>query len=261
MKKSLIYTSILALALFITTMPVSAALPIINTPSAKMPLPVIDPAALPAIPELTLNDDWINKLKPIPLPDIKIPPELLKGPTISNIQMSADNSLLLVSWTTNSKATSKVEYGESSTYTKSLEDKNLVNEHSMVIPANPGSIHLQILSKDSLNRESSSGDIVVLVPNTPVAQEDATTSSPAEPTTEPSVTTTQELPDHQEDIIATSTEKVILDTNEMGQPKLAANQEDDQGLSITETILGGVALLLAGILIGVLVNRSKKSKE
>ena len=244
--------------------PVKAALPIINLPSAK--IPVIDPAVIPSIPDVTIDESWIGNLKPIPLPEITIPPILLKGPTISDIQMSTDNNLLLVSWKTNTKSTSKIEYGESSNYSKSLEDKNLVTDHSMIIPADPGTLHIQIHSTDASNRESSSGDIIVLVPNNPepnTQEPEATTSTEDTNTIEEDTeaTETVELPDHQEEVIATSTEKVILNNNDMGQPQLSANQEESQGLSITETILGGLALLLAGILIGVLVNRTKKSKE
>ncbi len=205
--------------------------------------PILEPIADP---------DLIIPYVPIKIPDLVIPPELLKGPSITDIKMATNDNSALIEWKTNRPATSKVEYGLTSTYSKSLEDKELVTEHAMAIPASAGELHIRISSNDSLSRHSESQDITVLIPKAqePVVLSDdnaTTTSDIAENLETDSDATTTTQNDAKTDI------KPILEINGVDAPK-----KQETGLSATNAILGGLALLLAGVLIGVLVKTSKK---
>lgn len=206
--------------------------------------PVLEPITEPQV---------VIPYVPIEIPDIVIPPELLKGPTISDIKIASNDNSVLIEWSTSRTATSKVEYGPTSNYKKSLEDKELKTEHAMAIPASVGEIHIRISSNDSLNRHSETQDLTILIPE-PAAptlvDEDTTTSTANEENTgsvEIATTTQQNNNDTKTDI------KPLLEINGVDAPK-----KEDGGLSATNAILGGLALLLAGVLIGVLVKTSKK---
>ncbi|MDF1496697.1 MAG: hypothetical protein P1P90_01405 [Patescibacteria group bacterium] len=205
--------------------------------------PVLEPIAEPEI---------VIPYVPIKVPDLVIPPELLQGPSITDITMATNDNSALVEWKTNKPATSKVEYGLTSTYTKSLEDKELKTEHAMAIPANEGELHIRISSNDSLNRHSETQDITVIIPEAqePTVNEDQTETitddaNDAIIAEETAATTIQD--DGTTDI------KPILEINGVEAPK-----KQEGGLTATNAILGGLALLLAGVLIGVLVKTSKK---
>ncbi len=212
---------------------------------------VFDPILIaPDEPEIDLGN-----LKPIPLNPIVIPPEFFKGPAISNVQVSSDGKIIQVTWNTDKTATSKVSYGTTQTYDKALEDLNLKNNHAFVFPVTAGTWHLQVSSKDSLKRETQTSDILVVVAqaqNYEVPSEEEATDA-TEPADEVLV----------EDLTATPP-VVALDTSNpaaSGLPMPAEN-EAKPVLTTMEIIFGGLALLLAGALIGILINRTKpKAKQ
>jgi hypothetical protein len=212
---------------------------VIFDPSIK---PILDPIADPQI---------IVPYIPLPMPDIEIPPSLLLGPTITDIKMATNVNSALIEWTTNRPATSKIEYGTSATYQKSLEDKGLVTDHALAIPANTGELHIRISSDDSLGRHSESKDILVLIPETPEPTlfDEATSTDATNETDEPVKIEIINSTDTSD----SDTKKPILEVN-----GIEPTEKESGNLSATNAILGGVALLLAGVLIGVLVKTRKK---
>jgi hypothetical protein len=207
--------------------------------------PILEPIADP-----TITIPYV----PLPLPDIEIPPNLLLGPSITDIKMATNDNSALIEWTTNKPATSKIEYGASASYSKSLEDKGLVTEHAMAIPAKPGELHIRISSDDSLNRHSETEDILVLIPQAPEPSlMDESTSA-----------TNTDIDNLDMDVINVTEEEDAAMKNEADRkPLLEVNgvespEKKDGNLSVTNAILGGLALLLAGVLIGVLVKTGKK---
>lgn len=203
---------------------------------------VFDPILItPDEPEIDLGN-----LKPIPLEPIVIPPEFFKGPEISNVQVSSDGQIIQVTWSTNKLATSKVTYGTSQNYDKALEDLNLKTNHAMIFPVTPGTWHLQVSSKDSLKKETLTSDILVVVTQAP----------------------NNEIPTQTE--TATASDSILEDTAEiqplltndaLDQPTaglpLSAETEAKPILTTMEIIFGGLALLLSGALIGILLNHGK----
>lgn len=216
----------------------------------------IDPSLLPDLSTATtsggpvqIDPDKLGLLKPLPLGDIVIPPELLKGPQISAIALSTDGKLLQVSWTTDKSATSKVEYGSNDTYGKLLEDKTKATQHSLLIPVAPGELHLRISSSDALGKTSQSEDIAVTVPDmTTVAPETATTTDAAVTTTE------EEKTEVKEEDTAKPEDKPSVKV----EPPMVQVQTGPS----TMTLVGGaVALIIIGVLVGALIGRGKKTSE
>jgi hypothetical protein len=216
----------------------------------------IDPSLLPDLSTATtssgpaqIDPGKLELLKPLPLGDIIIPPELLKGPQISDIALSTDGKILQVNWTTDKLATSKVEYGTSDAYGKSLEDKTKVTQHSLLIPAAPGELHLRISSGDALGKTSQSEDIAVTIPDTTTVEPETTT------TTNAAVTTT-------EDEKTEAKEEGADKPEETPSVKVEPPMVQVQTGPSTMTLVGGaVLLLIIGLLAGALLSRGKKQSE
>lgn len=213
---------------------------------------VFDPILIPDEPEIDLGN-----LKPIPLEPIVIPPEFFKGPEISNVQVSSDGEIIQVTWNTNKAATSKVAYGTTQNYDKALEDLNLKTSHAFVFPVTAGTWHLQVSSQDSLKRETQTSDFLVVVAQT------QDNKAPTE--TEEGATDTKDPADESPGEILTNTPPVAApETSNQTATELPlpAETEAKPVMTTMEIIFGGLALLLAGALIGILVNRAKpKAKQ
>ena len=213
----------------------------IKTPKID-PQVVFDPILIsPEEPEIDLGN-----LKPVPLEPIVIPPEFFKGPEISNVQVSSDGQIIQVTWSTSKPGTSKVVYGTSQNYDKALEDLNLKTNHAMIFPVTPGTWHLQVSSKDSLKKETLTSDILVAVAQAP------TNEMPAKP--EPAAASDTALEDTAEAPPMLTNQPPEQAENNLPLP---AETEAKPVLTTMEIIFGGLALLLAGALIGILINRGK----
>jgi hypothetical protein len=231
--------------------------PIIQIEPIKYPIGgvemVIDPILLPDLSPATssgpiqIDPNLLGKLKPLPLGEIVIPPELLKGPQITDIALSTDGKLLQVTWTTDKAATSKVEYGTTGSYGKLLEDKTQVTQHSLLIPTAPGELHLKISSTDAMGKTSASEDIVVTVPDMDLSAEQTSAETTS---TEEAATGTQDEPKET----AQPEEKPPVAT----EPPTIQVQT---GPSTMTMVGGAVALLILGVLVGALVARGKKPSE
>jgi len=241
-------------------------LPIFSANALMPPKPIepIDNTKVIFAPEIKpilepiIEPETIVPYIPIKIPDLVIPPELLQGPSITDINVAANDNSALIEWKTSRPATSKVEYGLTSSYTKTLEDKELVSDHAMAIPAATGELHIRISSNDSLNRHSETQDITVIIPKPVTPPEtDESTDVVADADSATDVVATEDetgLTDDQNTADASGI-KPILEINGVEAPS-----EPQGGLSATNAILGGLALLLAGVLIGVLVKTGSKKE-
>ncbi len=99
---------------------------------------------------------------PTPSPQTKPPIVEIAAPTISSIRVSEiTESSVVISWVTNEKATSQVEYGTTTTYGISTEiDAELRTEHRMRLNAlNPNTLyHFKVSSKNASGKAESSTD-------------------------------------------------------------------------------------------------------
>jgi len=234
--------------------------PVIQTEPIKTPVNgidvTIDPSLLPDLSTATtsggpvkIDPDKLGLLKPLPLGEITIPPELLKGPQISAITLATDGKLLQVAWTTDKSATSKVEYGVDDAYGKLLEDKTKVTQHSLLIPAAPGEIHLRISSSDALGKTSQSEDIAVTIPDTTALA----TGTPT--TTEESATATTA---EKQEAAQNTTPKPEDKPSVKVEPPMVQVQT---GPSTMTMVGGAAALLIIGLLAGALISRGKKKAD
>jgi hypothetical protein len=122
----------------------------------------------------------------------------------------------------------------------------------MAVPAAPGELHIRISSNDSLNRHSETQDIIVLIPE-PATQIQTDGGAATTTDTESETLTTEEDAIAVQDDDEQNNVKPILEINGVEAP-----EKQSGGLSATNAILGGLALLLAGVLVGVLVKTGKK---
>jgi len=220
--------------------------PIVN-PIIKPNL-VIDPILIPSLSTTsdsgatTIDPDLLKNLKPIPLPSITIPPELIKGPRILDTQFSTDGNLLKINWTTDKEATSKVEYGTTDAYGKTLEDTTLTTDHQMVIPAAPGTMHLKLSSSNSLKQTTESDDIALAIPEaTPEAMDE-----PAAAITEDENTSKPEL--YADPVVTPAPTDQVTETTSIG-------------ITTTNAVLGGAIILLIGLIVGFAVRGKKKQHD
>lgn len=221
---------------------------------------IFDPALKPIFP-IEENNPVIPPYKPLPIPEVKIPPELFQGPTISDVVLAVNTDSLLVEWKTNKPATSKLDYGNTSTYTKSLEDKELVTKHAMAIPVSVGQVNIRISSEDALGKKTETENIIIMIPdnsteediNEPIKEDADSKIKDDDVKNEPEAI--KDDIDIQKSQNNTETVQPILKINDTELPA-----EKENTLTATNAILGGIAILLAGILIGVLVNNSKSNK-
>lgn len=238
--------------------PASALLPPNGVSASKI---IFDPSIVPKVDlpvtntKQIIDPDWIITLKPIALPDFQIPPELLNGPQISDIKMASDGERLLVEWLTDIPATGKIEYGETENYTKSLEDKEPSTDHGMVIPSEPGLLHVKISSVDAKGRQSQSPDILVTIPRLEEPRSESATTTQDEP----AVKTSE--PDMIGETAADKNPNTLADDASNKIESAEQNPPASSNVTITNMILGGAALILAGILIGVLIKTRKPSNE
>jgi len=217
--------------------PIKTITPILQSGLAIDPsiLPLLTPTSSSGGP-VQIDPSKLQNLKPLPITPITIPPALLKGPVISDIGLASDGKMLQVNWTTDKPGTSRLDYGTSTAYGMSLEDKTLATAHSVIVAVAPGGLHLKISSTDSLKRVSTSEDITLTVPE-PTQEEAAATS------TEQATTTAPEQPP-----VVTPAPPVAP------APATPAPQTTD--LTNTYLIFGGVVLMLL-IIIVLLVMRKK----
>lgn len=257
MKKALFLLA--ALALLCPAAPAAAALP--SPGDLVNPGQKIDPD-FEAIGEAASGEDDTSTeliidpimaypFQPIKTPEIIIPPELLLGPKITDIEFAANAQGLRVTWETDDEATTKIEYGATKNYTKVEEDKELVTNHEIMIPADEGTIHVRISSSDEMGRESQSEDITVMVPE------------PAPPIPAPTSTPDQDITGEEPDDIGILDDEDDQDFSKDKEPILQVNgvespKQSSGGLTATNALLGGLALLLAGALIGVLIKTRKQ---
>lgn len=252
--------ALLALVAF----PTYAALP---SPSDMLEdsMQKIDPdyeAISDAFKDPELIDVKPTPYKPLPEIDVVIPPALLLGPKISDIRMAVNENSLLIEWKTNISATSKIEYGSTSNYTKSLEDTEMATNHAMAIPAEPGTLHLRISSADSAGRVSKSQDITVAIPE---MEETDTANASDTPTSSEAVTSDGDSDQSGQAAVDEPAENSLGNEEEI-EPLLEiqgvdAPEDNQSSLSFTNVFLGGLALLLAGVLIGVLFRNAKKEEK
>jgi hypothetical protein len=231
--------------------------PVIQIEPIKYPIGgiemVIDPILLPDLSPATssgpiqIDPGILGKLKPLPLGEFVIPPELLKGPQISDIALSTDGKLLQITWTTNKVATSKVEYGTTVSYGKLLEDKTQVTQHSLLVPTAPGELHLKISSADAAGKVSASEDIAVTIPEMQPSDEQTATESTS---TEETAVIAQDEPTE-----AAKPQDTLLVTAE---PPTVQVQTGPSNMTL---VGGALALLIIGVLVGALVSRGKKPSE
>ncbi|MDQ7815227.1 MAG: hypothetical protein RDU25_05510 [Patescibacteria group bacterium] len=233
----------------VTITPDLAADPIIKpyTP----PKYVIDPSLLPSLTTSsdsgvqTIDPDLLKNLKPIPLPSITIPPELIKGPQISDIEFATDGTLLKISWTTDKTATSKVEYGTTDSYGKTLEDKTLTTDHQLIIPVTPGDLHLKLYSSNALKQTTASEDIAIAIPT--VATEEAKTDATTD-TTEEEKATEPEAP-------------ALTQPVSPPAPETQTSTPTSSSITLTNALLGGAVLLLVGLMAGFALRGKKKAHD
>ena len=82
-------------------------------------------------------------------------------PVISNVNQSVTHSSTTITWTTDEPATSRIDYGLTSTYTDFEEDAVLKTDHSIVLNnlSPVTEYHFQVNSSDSSGNVSTSTDL------------------------------------------------------------------------------------------------------
>ncbi len=261
MKKSMLLLAFLAL--FCMALPVSASLPkpgdVLDSgqklnPDFEAIGEAVEAEEEESMGEIMIDPIMVQPYQPIEIPEIVIPPELLLGPKITDVKFAANAEGLRITWETDKQATTKIEYGLTKSYTKVEEDKELVKNHEILIPADTGEMHVRISSSDSMNRESQSEDITVMVPE-PAPPIPAPTSTPEQETLNEEPDDIEILNGEDENQTDSKDKKPILQVNGVDAPK---SKESSGGLTATNAILGGLALLLAGALVGVLIKSRKQ---
>jgi len=81
-------------------------------------------------------------------------------PVISDIVSSVSNTAAMITWTTDEPATSRVEYGLTTTYGLSVESTKLTTTHAVLVPnLNADQVyHFRVVSKDSVGNTQNSAD-------------------------------------------------------------------------------------------------------
>jgi len=178
---------------------------------------------------------------PPPEPFLPIP---TSGPNISNVSISSNGMVLRARWTTDSSSTGRIEYGTSDAYGKILEDRSFVMDHEMTISTATGTLHLRISSSDIKKQRSSTTDIPVAVPEPVIPSSTVplavTSTATATTIVVPAAKTISAVPTStkSEDPAATTT------VSEPDKPPALS-------LSLTDAVLGGLGVLSAGVLIGL----------
>ncbi len=216
-----------------------------TTQTSTLPKFVVDPILLPTLTtssasgSTTIDPDLLKNLQPLPLQPIVIPPDLIKGPRILDTQFSTDGNLLRITWTTDKDATSKVEYGTTDAYGKTLKDTTLTTDHQMIIPATPGTMHLRLSSSNALKQTTESEDIALSIPEAvpPTVNENTAATPTEEAVTEPEPT----------DLPAATAPTIVTEAAPV-----------ETGVSITNAVLGGAVILLVGLIIGFAIRGKKK---
>lgn len=82
------------------------------------------------------------------------------GPTISNISSSSSSNSATISWTTDESSTSRVDYGFTTNYVSTVEDTNMVTDHSVGLTnlASCTQYHYRVYSKDAYGNDRFSTD-------------------------------------------------------------------------------------------------------
>lgn len=197
---------------------------------------------------IDLDPGKLGLLQPLPIPPIEIPPELLKGPTITDIALSTDGKMLRVTWTTSKAATTQIDYGKDTSYGSTLSDKTLTTSHDILLAVVPGDLHLKLTSADSLNRKTTTPDFVAPIPQV--------AAQGTEPDTATATTATNPAADDSDSMV--DDEGIAQDAQTNQNVTAAAATSVANGISTTEAFLIGLAVLLAIIVVILLVARSKK---
>lgn len=198
---------------------------------------------------IDLDPGKLGLLQPLPIPPIEIPPELLKGPTITDIALSTDGKMLRVTWTTSKAATTQIDYGKDATYGSTLSDKTLTTSHDILLAVVPGDLHLKLTSADSLNRKTTTPDFVAPIPQV--------TEQGTQPETGAVATNTNPAADDSDSMVD---DEGLAQDGQAAQQNVTAGSASSvaNGVSTTEAFLIGLAVLLAVIVVILLVARSKK---
>jgi hypothetical protein len=172
------------------------------------------------------------------------------GPSISDMVMTSDGSSLRVIWKTDSTSTGRIEYGTTDAYGKILEDKTLAMDHALTISTATGTLHLRISSDDVHKKTSATADIAIAIPE-PVTPTSTLPSFNAT-TTRLNATSTAHFaktPTTTATVIATTTKTTdSIASSTSNEPV----QPPSSGLSLTDAALGGLGVLVAGVLIGLI---------
>jgi uncharacterized repeat protein (TIGR02543 family) len=90
-------------------------------------------------------------------------------PVISDVQVIPSETTAMITWTTDEPATSRVDYGESSSYGDSVDDSALVAEHAITLTGLiSGTLyHYQITSVDGNDNATQSTDLTFRTASTP----------------------------------------------------------------------------------------------
>jgi len=90
-------------------------------------------------------------------------------PVISDVQVMPSETTAMITWTTDEPATSRVDYGESSSYGDSVDDSALVTEHAITLTGLiSGTLyHYQITSVDGNDNATHSTDLTFRTTSTP----------------------------------------------------------------------------------------------
>jgi len=115
------------------------------------------------------------------------PPGDTTPPTISSIKATnITSSTATITWKTNEKATSRVDYGKTKSYGKSKFSNTLVKNHSIKLTGLSADTlyHYRVRSKDTANNEKISGDKTFRTAKAPLPPEEAETQIPGTPTVE-----------------------------------------------------------------------------
>lgn len=209
----------------------------------------------PNLPDLNKIDTSLSAdssglvFKPLPFNPPAIPPELLKGPTITDIKLAAGQDRLKVTWTTNRPATSKIYFGPTDQYGTILENAAMATSHELTLPAKPGTLHFKLSSTDSNKRESTTPDMSLEIPAFEAPLPQATSTQPAAQTANGQGTETAPPPSEDAD--------KSLDKQQPGQTEDNASPTQPSSITATDAALGGAAVLLLGILVGVFLPRRK----
>ncbi len=205
----------------------------------------------PKVPLATSTPSDPGAFKPLPFNPPAISPDLIKGPNITDIRLAINDGRLKINWKTDRPATAKVAYGPTDQYGTTLENATASTTHELTLPVNPGRLHFKLSSTDAKKTESTTPDMTVQIPD--YANDDVTvaaTSTPPQPAT-----------DGQRQAL-TDDDKTNLTAEAQKEEKAPTKPEtsDNAGITAMDAALGGAAVLLLGVLVGIFLPKRPKAE-